>query len=248
MVKIRGIVLAAGYATRLYPLTKNKPKSLLGVGGKPIIEHIIKKLEEVNELDKIFIVTNNKFFEHFEKWLKNFKFTKKIKIINDKTKSNEERLGAIGDIEFAINREKINDDLLVIAGDNLFKLSLNDVVHLFKKKNSTVVALYDVKDKVLAKQYGIVAINENNKIIHFEEKPKKPKSTLASTGIYLFKRNTLKDIKEYIKKGYNTDKTGFFLEWFYKREGVYCFVSKKRWYDIGSFEQLEEARREYKSK
>ena len=245
---MKSIILAAGYATRLYPLTKNKPKSLLMVGKKPIIEHIIDKLEEIEELDEIFIITNDKFFGHFEKWLKNFKFTKKIKIINDKTKSNDDRLGAIGDIEFAINREKINDNILVIAGDNLFEFSLIDIIELSKKKNSTVIALYDVKDKGLAKQYGIVAINENNKIIHFEEKPKKPKSTLASTGIYLFKRNTLKDIREYIKRGYNTDKTGFFLEWFYKREDVCCFVSKKRWYDIGSFEQLEEAKREYKSK
>ena len=246
MIKIKVIILAAGYATRLYPLTKDKPKPLLEVAGKPIIEHIIAKLEEINELDEIFVVTNNKFFEHFKKWLNGFQSSKKIKIINDKTKSNEDRLGAIGDINFVIEQEKIDEELLVVAGDNLFELSLIDVVNLFKNKNSSVIALYDVKDIELAKKYGIVAIDKNNKIVHFEEKPEKPKSTLASTGIYLYTRDVLKDIKEYITEGYDSDKTGSFLEWFYKRKDIYCFVSKKRWHDIGSFEQLEESRKEFK--
>lgn len=244
---MKAIILAAGYATRLHPLTKDKPKPLLEVKGKLIIEHIIGKLEELDELQEIFIVTNNKFFEHVQQWLSGFNSTKKIKIIDDQTKSNEDRLGAIGDINFVIEKENINDDLLVIAGDNLFELSLIDVVNLFKEKNSSVVAVYDVKDTELSKKYGIVTMDEDNKIINFEEKPDKPKSTLASTGIYIYTKDILKDIREYIK-GHDADKPGSFLEWLYQKRDIYCFVSKERWYDIGSFEQLEEAKRGFKSK
>lgn len=245
---MKAILLCAGYATRLYPLTKDKPKPLLEVGEKPIIEYIIRSLEEIPELKEVFIVTNDIFFGHFEKWLENFNSAKKIKIVNDRTRSNEDRLGAVGDINFVIDKEKIDDDILVIAGDNLFELSLNDVTNLFKKKKNSVIALYDVRDTELAKKYGIVAIDKDSKIIHFEEKPEKPKSTLASTGIYLYTKDTLKDIEEYIKKRNNADKPGSFLEWLYKRKDIYCFVSKKRWYDIGSFEQLEEARKQIKKK
>lgn len=244
---MKAVILCAGYATRLYPLTKDKPKPLLEVKGKPIIEHIINKLEDLNELDKIFVITNNKFFRHFRKWLKHFNSSKKIKIINDGTKSNEDRLGAIGDVYFVVKKEKIDEDLLVVAGDNLFELSLVNVIDLFKEKKSSVIALYDVKDVELAKKYGIVAV-DNNKIVHLEEKPKKPKSTLASTGIYLYTKDILKEIKEYIELGCDVDKPGSFLEWLYKRKDIYCFISKERWCDIGSFEQLEEARRDFKSK
>src|SRR3989338_7501698 len=240
------VLLCAGYATRLYPLTLNTPKPLLEVGNKPIIENIIRKLEEINELKEVIIVTNNKFFWHFRKWLEKFKSKKKIKILNDKTSSNDDRLGAIGDINFAVNKEKIKNSLLIIAGDNLFELSLADLVDMFNKKKEPVIAIYDVKDKDIAKKYGIVAIDKNKKIIHFEEKPENPRSTLASTGIYLYAKENLKDIKRYLKEGNNADKPGSFLEWLYKRKDIYCLISKKRWYDIGSFEQLDEARKNYR--
>ena len=117
---MEAIILAAGYSTRLYPLTENMPKSLLDVAGKPIIEHIIKKLEMIADLDTIHIITNDKFEQHFSKWLKSFDSTKKIEIINDKTKGNEERLGALGDVHYAIEAKNIDDDILIVAGDNLF--------------------------------------------------------------------------------------------------------------------------------
>ena len=126
MVKIKAIILAAGYATRLYPLTLNQPKSLLKIAEKPMIEHIIEKLKDINELNKIYIVTNNKFFKNFEDWNKNFNFNKDIKIINDLTTSNENRLGAVGDIKFAIEKENIDDDLIVFGGDNLFEDNLDE--------------------------------------------------------------------------------------------------------------------------
>ena len=239
------IILAAGYATRLYPLTENTPKPLLNVAGKPIIEHIIKKLEQITHINKIYIVTNDKFEQYFRKWLGNFDAEKPIEIINDGTKSNQDRLGAIGDINHAIDSKNLDNDIIVVAGDNLFELSLMDVANFFKKKKSNVIVLYDVKDTELAKHYGIVEVN-NNIIVNFEEKPLNPKSTLASTGIYLFPKKTISLIKKYIDQGNNPDKTGSFIEWLHKRDVVYSYVSDKKWYDIGSIEQLEKANKYYK--
>lgn len=241
------IILAAGYATRLYPLTKNMPKPLLNVAGKPIIEHIIKKLDKIDSVDKIYIIANDKSEQQFIKWLHNFNAEKPIEIINDGTKSNEDRLGALGDIHYAINSKNLDNDIIIIAGDNLFELSLIDVVNFFKKRKSNVIVLHDVKDFELAKQYGIVEIN-NNIIVNFEEKPISPKSTLASTGIYLFPKKTISLIKKYIAQGNNPDKTGSFIEWLYKRETVYSYVTAEKWYDIGSLEQLERANKHYKQK
>jgi len=242
------IILAAGYAIRLYPLTENTPKPLLNVAGKPIIEHIIKKLDRIEGISKIYIVTNDKFEQHFKKWLHNFDAEKPIEIINDGTKSNEDRLGALGDIHHAITRKNLDNDIIVVAGDNLFEMSLEDAFNFFKKKKSNVIVLHDVKDIELAKQYGIVEISNDNLIINFEEKPLNPKSTLASTGIYLFPKKTISLIKKYLDQGNNPDKTGSFIEWLHKRDVVYSYVSDKKWYDIGSIEQLEKANKYYKQK
>jgi len=221
------------------------PKPLLEAAGKPIIEHIINRLEELDIVDKIYIITNDKFEQNFKQWLNNFDAKKPIEIINDGTKSNENRLGALGDVYYAINTKKINNDIIVVAGDNLFKFSLNEAVNLFKKKKSNVIALHDVKDTELAKKYGVVGV-ENNIVVNFEEKPIKPKSTLVSTGIYLFPKKTLPLIKKYISQGNNPDKTGSFIEWLYKRDTVYAYVTEKSWYDIGSIEQLKEADKHFK--
>ena len=241
------IILAAGYATRLYPLTENTPKPLLSVAGKPIIEHIIKKLEEVDSIKKIYVVTNDKFEQHFKEWLSSYDAEKSIEIINDGTKSNEDRLGALGDIHYIILSKDLSDDILVVAGDNLFELPLVDVVNFFKKRKSNVIVLHDVKDFELAKHYGIVEIKDNV-VENFEEKPKNPKSTLASTGIYVFPKKTIALIKKYIIQGNNPDKTGNFIEWLHKRDVVYSYVTDKKWYDIGSIKQLEKANKYYKQK
>lgn len=245
MIRIKAIVLAAGYATRLYPLTENIPKPLLDVAGKPIIGHIIAKLEQTSLVDKVYIVTNGKFEQQFKKWLEGLSSGKSIEIINDGTSSNEDRLGALGDLNYVINLKNIDDDLIVIAGDNLFEMPLPDVISFFKKKKSNVIVLHDVRDFELARHYGIVETNEGV-VVNFEEKPTSPKSTLASTGIYCFPKKTASLVKKYVAQGNNLDKTGNFIEWLHKRETVHSYVTDKKWYDIGSIEQLKKADREYR--
>src|SRR3989338_8817089 len=234
---MKAIVLAAGYATRLYPLTLNTPKPLLKIAGKPMIEYILDKLYEIPSLDEIFIITNDKFFDKFNNWINNYKSNISIEIINDKTNSNEDRIGAIGDIDLVIKREKIKDELIIVAGDNLFEFSLKEFVDFSKDK--PIIASHDINNIDLAKQYGILSVDDKYKITNFEEKPEKPKSTLAATCIYFLPSDIVKMIDEYIQKGNPTDKPGHFIQWLYKETEVYSFVTKERWFDIGSKEQLE---------
>jgi glucose-1-phosphate thymidylyltransferase len=244
--KIKVIILAAGYATRLYPLTKDKPKPLLEVDGKPMVDHIIRKIEEIGEVDEIFIVTNDKFYGHFEKWLNEFKSEKNIKIINDGTTSNDNRLGAMGDVNFVIEKENIKDGIMVVAGDNLFEFSLKEFVDSHKKHNQSAVVLFDVQSRELARHYGVVGVGDENRMIDFEEKPNEPKSTLASTYVYVFPSLVIPMLQNFVKKYGNSEKDRNFIEFLYKEEPVYCYVTEKKWFDIGNFDQLEKAREEFK--
>jgi len=241
---VKCIILCAGYATRLYPLTIDKPKPLLNVAGKPIINHFIEKIENIKEIDEVFVVTNNKFYDNFMQWKIKNEFKKRITIVNDKTTSNENRLGSIGDVSFVINEKNIDDDLIVFGGDNLFKDELHEIHSFFKSKKSSSIALNDVKDKEIAKLMGVVEINEKNKIMGFEEKPTNPKSTLVSTLVYFIKKEDLDVIEECIKIG-KADRAGDFIKHLSEKRDVHAFVFNKKWYDIGSFAQLEEANKEW---
>ncbi|MFH1586828.1 MAG: nucleotidyltransferase family protein [Candidatus Diapherotrites archaeon] len=242
---MKAIILAAGYGTRLYPLTKNKPKPMLEIKGKTIIEYILEKISAVKDVDKIYIVTNAKFFDTIDRYIEELGMDGKIKVVNDHTESNEDRLGAIGDIAYVVDDKKIDEDILVVAGDNLFEYSLVELVDFFKEKGSTAVALHDVKDKKLAQNYGIVEIDKNGKIISFEEKPKKPKSTLVSTGCYMFAKEDLDDIRAVLKRNSGMDNSGDFIKMLSRKKSVYGKPFREKWFDIGSFESLGMAREEY---
>lgn len=244
---MKAVILAAGYATRLYPLTKNQAKPLLPIARKPIIEHIIEKIEEL-PVDEIFVVTNHKFFDHFEEWEKKFSCSKEVKIVNDGTTSDEDKLGAIGDIDLVIKTHTIDDDLIVIAGDNLFELSLLEVFNFFKEKKVSINVAHHIKDKELLKHMGIIEIDKDNKMIGFEEKPAEPKTNLASAVIYLLPREIVKLIRTFIEQGNDPDKPGNFLQWLYKEHDVYCYISDKKWYDIGNLAGYEEAKKVWKCK
>lgn len=239
---MKAVILCAGYATRLYPLTLDKPKALLPVSQRPIIDFIIDKMEKLPEVDEIYVVSNGKFYSHFKNWLDGRKISnKKIKIINDETYNNETRLGGLGDLQFAIKKEKINDDLLVVCGDNLFDSDLDEMVRIYEKFKKPVVATYDLKDFNEAKKMGIV-IEKNGEIIGFEEKPKEPKGTLCSSGIYLFPKELIEEIEKYMKSEKPKDGPGYFVIHLLSFSKVCSFEIKGKWYDIGSLETYEKVR------
>lgn len=238
------LILAAGYATRLYPLTLNQPKPLLPVAGKPMLEHVIDNLSPIPDLHDIFIVTNNKFAGHFEEWGKGYTAKHpnyRIKTINDGSTSDTDKLGAIGDMHFVIQREKINDDLLVIAGDNLFNRTLEGFAAYGKKQNASVLALYDVGDLESIKKYNSVTTDKEGRITFFEEKPKQPTSTRTGIALYYYPKDVVKLVETYIKEGNNPDQPGRFVQWLYPRVPVYTWDVPGIWFDIGSKETLDEA-------
>jgi glucose-1-phosphate thymidylyltransferase len=236
------VLLCAGYATRLYPLTENQPKPLLSVGEKPIVEHIIDRVSKLEDIDEILIVTNSKFAPHFVSWLNDYKSEKQIKIIDDGTLNNKDRLGAVGDINFVLKHENIAGDLLVVAGDNLFEFSLNELISFFKQKQHSVLAFCDLKDKrKISKKYGAGILDEDGKLVDFEEKPEHPKSTLAATVVYVLTQKDVERIGEYLKSSERWDNPGDFMVWLSNKVPVYGFTFSEKWFDIGSFEALEEA-------
>jgi glucose-1-phosphate thymidylyltransferase len=238
------LVLAAGYATRLYPLTLDKAKPLLPVGDKPIIEWVVEKLIDVPDLETIYIVTNDKFAHDFQAWAERYQNRQpkfKIKIVNDGSKSDDDKLGAIGDINFVVTQENLAEsDLLIVAGDNLFSESLASFVGCAKKTDVTV-AVYDVGDTEAIKKYGNIAIDADGIITHFEEKPEKPRSTLAAIAVYYYSPKVLSLFTTYLAAGNNPDQPGRFVQWLYRRTPVKTFQLKGKWLDIGSKETLREA-------
>jgi len=240
------LILAAGYATRLYPLTLNKAKPLLDVAQKPMLAWVVDNLRGVAGIDTIYIVTNAKFSGDFEDWAKNYQRANpefRFKIVNDGSTSDENKLGAIGDINLVLTRENaVNSDLLVIAGDNLFRESLAGFVD-FAKKTQATVGVHCVDDREAIKKYGVVTVDADGIITHFEEKPKDPKSNLAAIALYFYSKNVLSLFTTYIAAGNNPDQPGLFLQWLYRRSPVNTFQITGQWLDIGSKETLEEANR-----
>jgi glucose-1-phosphate thymidylyltransferase len=228
----------------LYPLTKDKPKPLLPVAGKPVLEHILERILPLEDVDGIFIVTNAKFYGHFEKWLAEFKEKtrplKGIEVVNDGTASNEDRLGAMGDLRYVIKSKRIADDLLVVSGDNIFTFDLRGLVERCSESHANVIGLYDVGSLNEAKKFGVVAL-DGDRVVGFEEKPSEPKSTLTSIGIYAYNRDVAGALEDYFKEGNRPDNPGFFVEWLHKHVPVEGRSFQGKWFDIGSFESLKQA-------
>ena len=241
---MNALILAAGYATRLYPLTLNKAKPLLEVGGKPIIEWLVDHLIEVPDLGTIFIVTNDKFAKDFQAWADDYHQKHpqaQFKIVNDGSTNDDNKLGAIGDINLVLTRENLlESDLLVLAGDNLFSDSIQGFVN-FARNTEATVALFDVGDVEAMKKYACVTTDASGVITQFEEKPPKPTTTLAAIALYFYSRQVLPLFVTYLASGNNPDQPGRFLQWLYPRKPVKTFELKGQWLDIGSKETLEAA-------
>jgi glucose-1-phosphate thymidylyltransferase len=241
---MNALILAAGYATRLYPLTRAKAKPLLVVGGKPIIEWVVDNLVGVPDLETIYVVTNDKFAADFEAWSERYQKQHpefKFKIINDGSTSDEDKLGAIGDMNLVVTRENLaQSSLLIIAGDNLFTESLVNFVNRARGTDATV-AVYDVGDLEAIKKYGNITVDAERIITRFEEKPKKPQGTLAAIALYYYSPAVLSLLTTYLAAGNNADQPGRFVQWLYSREPVKTFEIRGKWLDIGSKETLEKA-------
>ena len=243
---MKAIILAAGYATRLYPLTLNMPKALLPIGSKPIIDHIVAKMDTVEELDEIYVVSNDKFASHFEEWVKTAKSRVPIKVLNDGTTDDSNKRGAIGDISFVINEMKIDDDLMVIAGDNFFTYSLKDYVRFFREKDRDCVCVKVWEDESQLSQFGIALLDWEGKVLDIEEKPAKPKSNTAVFAAYLYKKETVPMFAEYLAAGNKPDAPGNFPAWLYKKQDVYAYTFEGECYDVGTPESYHEVCDMYK--
>ena len=238
------IILAAGYATRLYPLTLTQPKPLLPVAGKPMVEHVLDNLAPIPGIDRIYVVTNAKFADHFQKWADHYRATKAkldFTICNDRSTDDTNKLGAIGDINFVLDTQKVDDDLIVVAGDNLFSQQLSDYGRVCREKNAPVLALYDVGNLEEIKKYNSITVDGDGKITFFEEKPKNPTSTLTGIALYYYPRHIVPLIKQYIAEGNNPDQPGRLVQWLYPRTPFYTWRVPGIWFDIGSNESLDEA-------
>ncbi len=245
------LILAAGYATRLYPLTLTRAKPLLPVAGKPMIEHVLDNLAPIQGISRIYVVTNSKFADQFQQWADNYRATKvplNFTIVNDHSTDDTNKLGAIGDLHLVITREKVDDDLIVVAGDNLFSQSLEAFGAFARQKQAPVLGVYDVRDLELVKKYNAISVDASGKITFFEEKPRQPASTLTGIALYYYPRACLPLIKQYIAEGNNPDQPGRLIQWLYPRTPVYTWSVPGLWYDIGSREALEEANRVFAGK
>lgn len=234
---MNALVLAAGYATRLSPLTDDFPKMLLPLAERPMLDYLLDRVREVEELDEIHLVTNSRFASTFGEWAPD-----DVTVHDDGTSSNDDRLGAIGDLRLAVERGVLREDeLLVVAGDNLIGYSVPDFVRFWRDTGGAAIALHHEPDPELIKLYGVVELDADDRIVSFEEKPAEPRSDLAATAAYLYAPGHLALLDEYLAGDNSPDAPGNFVEWLYRREPVYGYRFSGDWLDIGDHEQLLEA-------
>ncbi len=243
---MKAILLVAGYATRLYPLTKDMPKALLKIGGKEILTHIYDEIETLENVNEVYVITNHKFYNHFCKWADTLNSTKKITVIDDGTTDEHNRKGAIGDIKYTIDKQDINEDIIVIAGDNFFTYKLKDMYNYYAKVKDNCVCVKEINDLEQLKAFAVASIDENDKIIDLEEKPQNPKSNIAVFATYIYTKSTVPMFEQYINEKNNPDAPGYFVEWLYKRKNVYAYKFQGECYDIGTLKSYETISNLYK--
>jgi len=189
---MKNIVLAAGYATRLYPLTENFPKPLLRIEGVSILDRLIKDVDNIDEIDEHIIVVNHKFLYFFEKWAEESNYKKKITVLDDGSTSNENRLGAVRDILFSIETKQLfDDDLLVIAADNVLTFSFRGFVNYFKEKQTSLIMTHIEPDIEALRRTGVITIDSNRRVLEMQEKPLEPKSNNAVPPFYIYKKDEI---------------------------------------------------------
>ncbi len=238
------LILAAGYATRLYPLTENFPKPLLKVGNKTILDWLVDDIDEAGVVDEYVVISNHKFAHHFESWASSK--AQKITVVDDGTDTNETRLGAVKDIQFAIDSLGLDDDMLVIAGDNVLDFSLTKFIAYAKAKNtSCIMRYYEPDDKKLLK-CGVVTIDDNDKVLNMTEKSPTPATHWCCPPFYYYTRNDAKLVQQGIESGCGTDAPGSYIAWLCTQTAVHAMEMPGKRYDIGNLESYEKVKAEYK--
>jgi len=236
--KLTCIILAGGYGKRLWPLTRSIAKPLLPIGDRVVLDYIMDRILELKEITRVIISTNLKFRKDFEKWMRKYRDVD-IELVADQSSREEEKPGALKSLSSIISN--ISSDCLVIAGDNLFTSSLKSMIRKYGELNAPLIALYDIGNLSSAKMYGVVEIDHRGRIINFEEKPENPRSSLVSTGIYVYPHYISHYMKKYLEEGGEPDKLGSFIEWLHKRITVYGHLLEGEWWDIGSIETYHDA-------
>ncbi len=235
---MKAVVLAGGYATRLWPVTKHRPKMLLPVGNTTVIDRIFEALEADDRIESVYVSTNERFASAFETHLADSDLEKPTLSVEETT-DEDEKFGVVGALAQLVDREGIDDDLLVVAGDNLIGFDLSEFVDFFEAGGTASLAAYDVGDREKAKSYGLVEL-DGDRVVDFQEKPEEPNSTLVSIACYGFPRESLR-FEEYLEDGNNPDEPGWFIQWLQRREAVRAFVFEEPWFDIGTLQSYLDA-------
>jgi glucose-1-phosphate thymidylyltransferase len=236
---MKAVVLAGGYATRLWPITKHRPKMFLPVGDSTVIDQIFAELEADDRVDEVYVSTNERFADDFREHLADSEFDKPQLTVEDTTEEDE-KFGVVGALSQLFDRENITDDTLVIAGDNLISFGVSDFIDFFEAKGASTLAAYDVGSRERAKSYGLVEL-DGEQVVDFQEKPDDPKSTLVSIACYAFTAETIPQLDEYLESGNNPDEPGWFVQWLQERNPVYAYTFDEAWFDIGTPESYLEA-------
>ena len=238
------IILAAGYATRLYPLTENFPKPLLEVGGKTILDHLLDDIASSGEVDSFVVVSNHKFVEHFRLWVSSRK--EKMVVLDDGTTGNDNRLGAVKDVQFAVESLGLDDDLLVIAGDNLLDFSLVPFIGYARDKGTSCVMRFFEASEQRLRRSGVAGVDENDMIVSMEEKPVVPKGNWCIPPFYYYRREDVPLVGKAISEGCATDAPGSFIAWLCSHVPVHAYKMPGRRFDIGNLESYVAVQRDYK--
>ncbi len=234
------LVLAAGYATRLYPLTENFPKPLLDVNGKTILDWLIDDLNSCNVIDEYIVISNGKFADQFESWAEG-----KVTVINDGTFTNETRLGAVKDIQFAIDLLGIDDDIMVVAGDNILDFSLRSFVEYYNTKQASCVMRFYEPDSLRLKKCGVVTVDEDDRVVEMTEKSDTPATHWCTPPFYIYTKEDARLIKTALSEGCGYDAPGSFIAWLCQKSPVYSMEMPGRRYDIGDLSSYEKVKKEY---
>lgn len=238
------LILAAGYATRLYPLTENFPKPLLKVQEKTILDWLLEDIDKSGVVDEYVVISNHRFAHHFQEWAGGH--TLPITVLDDGTENNETRLGAVRDVQFAIEELELKDDLLVIAGDNLLNFSLTDFIAYQREKQTTCIMRYWEESEEKLHKTGVAVVDDKDQIVEMEEKPEKPKSHWCTPPFYIYKAADVGLVKVGIESGCGVDAPGSFIAWLSTQTVVHAYEMPGKRYDIGNLQSYEEVKKSYK--